>query len=73
MMKLTLFVLLVFVASSISAQTKTQLEVKTETLDLKNTTTISDFTVTDSDGFEWNLYGYLNAGKTVILDLFFRN
>jgi len=32
---------------------------------------IEDFTVTDSDGNTLNLYENLEAGKTVILDLFF--
>jgi len=32
---------------------------------------IGDFTITDSDGNILNLYENLEAGKTVILDLFF--
>lgn len=30
-----------------------------------------DFTVTDSDGTEWNLHEQLGLGKTVVLDFFF--
>jgi cytochrome oxidase Cu insertion factor (SCO1/SenC/PrrC family) len=32
---------------------------------------IGDFTITDSDGITWNLYDELNAGKTVLIDLFY--
>lgn len=30
-----------------------------------------NFTMTDTDGNSWNLYGELGAGKTVVLDFFF--
>jgi len=30
-----------------------------------------DFTITDSDGNEWNLYEQVGLGKTVVLDFFF--
>jgi hypothetical protein len=32
---------------------------------------IGDFTVTDSEGNTWHLYGLLAQGKTVFIDLFF--
>lgn len=38
---------------------------------LSETRDISDFTIVDSDGQTWNLYEQLEAGKTVVLDLFF--
>ncbi len=38
-----------------------------KTLDGKS---VGDFTVTDSDGVVWNLYTLLDAGNTIILDLF---
>jgi cytochrome oxidase Cu insertion factor (SCO1/SenC/PrrC family) len=31
---------------------------------------VSDFTVTDSEGVTYNLYSLLDDGKTVLLDLF---
>ncbi len=31
---------------------------------------VGDFTITDTDGIEHNLYETLDAGKTVMLDLF---
>lgn len=33
--------------------------------------TAPDFSITDTDGQEWNLYDQLGAGKTVMLDFFF--
>lgn len=33
-------------------------------------TGVSDFTVVDSDGVEWNLHTLLEGGTTVVLDLF---
>ena len=38
---------------------------------VKVTDEIGDFTITDSYGVTWNLYDELNAGKTVLIDLFF--
>lgn len=38
---------------------------------LSETRDIPDFTIVDSDGETWNLYEQLEAGKTVVLDLFF--
>ena len=38
---------------------------------VKVTDDIGDFTITDSDGVTHNLYDELNAGKTVLIDLFF--
>lgn len=33
--------------------------------------TAPDFSITDTDGVEWNLYEQLGLGKTVVLDFFF--
>jgi peroxiredoxin len=33
--------------------------------------TAPDFTITDTDGVEWNLHEQLSLGKTVVLDFFF--
>lgn len=33
--------------------------------------TAPDFTITDTDGVEWNLHEQLGLGKTVVLDFFF--
>jgi len=73
MKKLTTFIIALFVATLILAQVQKNPDADTGSANLKFTTTISDFTVTDTDGNLWNLYSHLDAGKTVILDLFFRD
>jgi len=65
----TLFALL-FAILVLSAQSPGQNHRSTEKAHFKNTEEVSDFTVVDSDGVEWNLYTLLEGGTTVVLDLF---
>jgi cytochrome oxidase Cu insertion factor (SCO1/SenC/PrrC family) len=71
MKKLAALFPLVFAFVLLSAQPiRTGRDLNSNSPQLKSTSDISDFTVVDSDGVEWNLYTLLNGGTTVILDLF---
>jgi len=50
---------------------KCVLEDQKQTIPVLGRDVVGDFTVTDSDGNTWHLYGLLDQGKTVFLDLFF--
>ncbi len=70
MKKLTAILLLLFSVTLLPAQTLSGQAENNEPTHYKNTMEVSDFTVVDSDGVEWNLYTLLDGGTTVILDLF---
>jgi len=70
MKKLTAILLLMFCVALLPAQTLSDRAIDNQTTHFKSTDEISDFTVVDSDGNEWNLYEHLDGGATVILDLF---
>jgi cytochrome oxidase Cu insertion factor (SCO1/SenC/PrrC family) len=75
MTKLSTLIALLLIVINLSAQP--QVFKKTEpALDHPATTlnpvqTIGNFSITDSDGVDWDLYELLDSGKTVIIDLFF--
>lgn len=67
---LTAFLLLFFSVALLPAQTLSERATDNQKSHFKSADEISDFTVVDSDGNEWNLYDHLDGGLTVILDLF---
>ncbi len=73
--RLHLLLLVLFVGgllSQVEAQTGPELiERKMNTSLVKVADDIGDFTITDSDGVTHNLYDELDAGNTVLIDLFF--
>lgn len=75
MKKLSTFIVLLLIFINISAQPpvfeKTEPVLDNAPTTLKSVQTIGNFSITDSDGVDWDLYELLDSGKTVIIDLFF--
>lgn len=75
MKKLSGFIVLLWLFLNISAQPpafeKNESAADHAETTFKSVQTIGNFSITDSEGVDWDLYELLDSGKTVIIDLFF--